>query len=81
MPKILRKNVPFAVINHLALRVRQREIPNEDLQSLARWLDTNPEVPEGPWFKRFSAMTVCGEGSLVKTFLEREHTAVGTEVE
>lgn len=80
MPKILRKNVPVAVINHLVLRVRQRAIPKEDLQSLGRWLDTNPEVPEGPWFKRFPAMTVCGEGSLVKTLLEREHTAVGTEV-
>ena len=25
-------------------------------------IDTEPEVPEGRWFKRFSGMTVCGEG-------------------
>lgn len=35
----------------------------------ARWLDTEPEVPEGAWYKRFSGMIVCGEGELVKTFL------------
>ncbi len=36
---------------------------------MAEWLGANPEVPEGKWFKRFSGMTVCGEGELVKTFL------------
>jgi hypothetical protein len=30
--------------------------------ALAAWLDTNPEVPEGEWFKRFPGMIVCGEG-------------------
>ena len=27
--------------------------------------DTNPEVPDGRWFKRFPQMTVCGEGVYV----------------
>jgi len=39
------------------------------------WLDTEPEVPNEKWFKRFPAMTVCGEGELVKTFLNREASA------
>jgi len=39
------------------------------LALLARWLDTEPEVPDGQWFKQFSGMTVCGEGDLIKTFL------------
>ena len=39
------------------------------LELLARWLDTEPDVPERQWFKRFSGMAVCGEGELVKTFL------------
>ena len=30
------------------------------------WFDTQPEVPHGKWFKRFSGMIVCGEGELVK---------------
>lgn len=81
MPDILRKNVPPAVIKHLARRIRERHVPIEDLQSFAAWLDTNPTVPSGPWFKRFAKIIVCGEGELVKTFLEDRHTATGTEVE
>lgn len=41
----------------------------KQLELLAAWLDGEPEVPEGPWYKRFSGMTVCGEGELIKTFL------------
>jgi hypothetical protein len=47
---------------------------------LAEWLDTEPEVPEGKWFKRFSAMIVCGKGELVTTFLTRNQIATGTEL-
>ena len=32
MPKVRRKNVPRAAIEHLALRVRERALPIEDLQ-------------------------------------------------
>jgi len=44
------------------------------------WLDSQPEVPDGKWFKRFSEMTVCGEGELVKTFLTSDQSPVGDEV-
>lgn len=81
MPKVRRKNVPVAVIEHLVRRIRERHIPPEDLQSFAAWLDKDPTVPNGEWFKRFANIIVCGEGELVKTFLENQHTAVGTEVE
>ncbi|HEY9173175.1 MAG TPA: hypothetical protein VI136_12895 [Verrucomicrobiae bacterium] len=36
----------------------------------ADWLSTEPEVPEGKWFKRFPGMTVCGEGELVRTIAQ-----------
>ena len=81
MPKVRRKKVPREVIEHLARRVRERHVPVEDLQCLARWLDTDPTVPDGLWFKRFAKIVVCGKGELVKTFLEEQHTAIGTEVE
>ena len=81
MPQVRRKNVPPAVIEHLARRVRERHVPIEDLQNLAKWLDGNPTVPSGPWFKRFAKVIVCGKGELVKTILEDSHTAVGFEVE
>jgi hypothetical protein len=45
--------------------------------ALAAWLDTNPEVPAGDWFKRFPGMTVCGEGELVKRSCFRDKRPIG----
>ena len=80
VPRIRRAKVPEAVLRHLLQRIRDREIPTSALQVFAAWADKNPEVPPGKWFKRFSQMTVCGEGELVLTFLIPKQTAVGKEV-
>ena len=80
MPWIRRHNLPPALLNHLLDRIRSREISVEELGLLAEWLDTEPEVPERKWFKRFSAMIVCGKGELVTTFLTRNQIATGTEL-
>ena len=69
MPKVRRRDLPPALLQHLLDRIQQRQISAEQLGLLAEWLDTVPEVPVDKWFKRFSGMTVCGEGELVKTFL------------
>ncbi len=69
MPKIRREILPERLLVHLLTRVRQRRISHEQLILLARWLDTEPEVPAGRWFKRFPGFTVCGEGGLIRTFL------------
>ena len=69
MPRIRREGVPEPLMAHLIRRVRQREISTSQLGLLARWVATDPEVPEGQWFKRFPEMIVCGEGSLIRTFL------------
>ena len=69
MPRIRRQNVPPALFQHLLDRVQSRKIPASQLELLAKWLDSEPEVPEGQWYNRFSGMTVCGDGELVKTFL------------
>ena len=50
--------------------MRQRGISWEQIVLLARWLDTEPVVPDGKWFKRLAGFTICGEGELIKTFLE-----------
>ena len=65
---------------HLIRRVREREISTSQLGLLARWLATDPEVPEGRWFKRFPEMIVCGEGSVVKTLLRTGQLPAGEEV-
>jgi len=46
----------------------------------ADWLDSEPEVPNERWFKRFPGMIVCGEGELVKTFLTSGQAPIGTEL-
>ena len=69
MPRVRRQNVPPALFQHLLDRVESRKIPASQLELLAKWLDSEPEVPEGQWYKRFSGMTVCGEGESIKTFL------------
>ena len=80
MPKVRRQKLPEALLRHLLLRVRQREISDDQITLLAHWLDTNPEVPNGKWFKKFSGMTVCGEGELVKTFLLPGQLPTGEEI-
>ena len=69
MPKIRRRKLPEALLIHLVARIRQRNISAEQIVLLARWLDTEPVVPEGKGFKRFAGFILCGEGELIKTFL------------
>ena len=80
MPKVRRRNLPRALYAHLLERIQEREISSAQLILLLQWLDTEPEVPEERWFKRFSGMTVCGESELVKTFLRPDQAATGTEL-
>ena len=68
MPRIRRRGVPRALLEHLWLRVDERKISISQLELFATWLDGGPEVPHGKWFKSFPEMIVCGEGELVKTF-------------
>lgn len=68
MPKVRRQHVPPALFQHLLDRI-QRSIEARQLELLARWLDSEPEVPDGLWYKALAGMYVCGEGNLVKTFL------------
>jgi len=80
MPKIRRQNLPPRLLDHLLDRVDGRNISAAQLGLLADWLRTDPEVPGGKWFKRFSGMTVCGEGGLIKTFLQAGQLPDGKEL-
>ena len=77
MPKVRRQSVPPALFQHLLDRIQSRKIPASQLELLAAWLDTEPDVPEGEWYKRFSGMTVCGAGEFVKTFQLPSQTPKG----
>lgn len=80
MPRVRRRQIPPALFQHLLVRIREREIAPNQLGLFAAWLDTEPAVPAGKWFKRFPGMTVCGEGELVKTFLRSGQAPVGEEM-
>ena len=80
MAKIRRRNLPPALLQHLLDRIQTRDIASDQLGAFAQWLDTEPEVPVGHWFKRFDGMVVCGEGELVKTFLRPGQLPSGEEV-
>ena len=69
MPQVRRNDIPPALFRHRLDRIQERQIDASQLELLAKWLDGEPEVPEGPWYRKFSGMTVCGEGELIKTFL------------
>jgi hypothetical protein len=81
MPKLKRSDLPQAVFNHLLVGVQKGRISVDGVQQFQVWMDSNPTVGPGNWFKRFGDFTVCGRGPLVLTFLESHHTAVGEEVE
>jgi hypothetical protein len=80
MPKVQRRNLPPSLYAHLLERVQQRHISGKQLTLMIAWLDGDPEVPSGKWFKRFPGMIVCGDGELIKTFLVPGQVASGEEV-
>jgi hypothetical protein len=80
VPKIRRQGLPPSLYAHLLDRIQQREISAQQLRLMLRWMDTQPEVPSGRWFKRFPEVIVCGEGELIKTFLSPSQAPIGEEI-
>jgi hypothetical protein len=81
VPKIEWKGLPPALRDHLFERARERKISIEDLYQLKLWRESEPEAPDGPWYKDFGSFKICGEGKYPKTFLLRGQTARGTEID
>ena len=80
MPKIRWQALPLQLKQHLVERLREREITRDDLEALRRWISTDPEVPDGPWWKNFGTFKLTGEGQFPKTFLTRHQSAFGQEL-
>ena len=80
MPRIRRQGLPPRLLDHLLDRASERKISADQFKLLADWLRTDPEVPNGKWFKKFSGLTVCGEGEFIKTFLQPGQIATGKEI-
>lgn len=80
MPKIQWTNLPAELRDHLFDRARERQISTEDLYQLKLWRESNPEAPEGRWYKDFGSFKICGEGRYPRTFLLRGQVVVGQEI-
>jgi hypothetical protein len=71
---------PARAARHLFDRLRDRKITVENLYQLKLWKESEPEAPDGPWFKDFGSFKVCGEGKYPKTFLLRGQAARGQKL-
>jgi hypothetical protein len=80
VPKIQWTNLPPALSSHLFDRLRDRKITVDDLYRLKLWRESEPDAPDGLWFKNFGTFKVCGEGKYPKTFLLAGQAARGTEL-
>lgn len=80
MPRIQWTDLPPALRDHLFERLRERRISAEDLYRLKVWRESDPEAPQGLWYKDFGSFKLCGEGKYPKTFLMRGQTARGEKL-
>ena len=54
-------NFPTKLRQHLVQRMADRSITIADLNQLRLWVESNPEVPDGEWYKDFGSFKVCAE--------------------
>ena len=80
MPKIRWNDLPPALRDHLFDRLRERMISAEDLYRLQLWRESQPEAPDGAWYKDFRSFKICGEGEFPKTFLLAGQPAKGEKL-
>jgi len=72
--------LPAAVRDHLVQRMHERNVGLADLNQLRLWMESKPDVPEGPWYKDFDSFELCGEGKYPKTFLLPNQLAKGQKL-
>jgi hypothetical protein len=80
MPKIKRPP-PQRILDHLIERYHDGRIEATDFLELKHWLESDPDVPRGKWFKRFKTGTLAGHGETPSTFLTPGMSVEGQEVE
>jgi hypothetical protein len=81
MPQIaIWSQLPTAIRDHLVERMHDRQIGLDDLNQLRLWMESKPDVPDGPWYKDFGSFKLCGEGSYPKTFLLSSQLARGRKL-
>lgn len=72
--------IPAGIRQHLVQRMHDRKIGLEDMNRLREWIESQPDVPEGDWWKDFGSFKLCGHGKYPKTFLLPGQAAAGQEL-
>ena len=80
MPKI-KKPPPAGILDHLIQRYREGRVSSADFLELKHWLESDPDVPKGKWYKRFNTGTLAGKGEMPSTFLAPGMAAECEEVQ
>ena len=80
MPKI-KKPPPKGILDHLVKRYREGRISSSDFLELKHWLESDPNVPNGKWYKRFKNGILAGNGEVPSTFLSPGMAVEGQEVQ
>ena len=60
MPPVQWANLPAPLRDHLFERLRERKISAADLYALRLWRESEPEAPDGDWYKDFGSFKICG---------------------
>lgn len=77
----IKRPPPAGILNHLLKRYREGRIRDSDLLELKHWMESDPNVPNGKWYKRFKSGTLAGKGELPLTFLAPGMAVDGEEVD
>jgi len=59
---------------------RRKWITAEDLYQLKAWRESDPDAPDGFWYKDFGSLEICGEGKYPKIFLLAGQPAKGEKL-
>lgn len=80
MPKLQWERLPRAKWAHLRDRAKERKVSEADLFELAEWKSSDPDVPDGDWYKDFGTFKLCGTGRCPSTFLLPGQVAKGKKL-
>ncbi len=81
MPQIASwSQIPANIRQHLVQRMHDRNIGMKDLNRLRQWIELQPQVPEGDWYKDFGSFKLCGRGKYPRTFLLPGQAPSGQEL-
>jgi hypothetical protein len=74
VPKIQWSGLPEALRRHLLLRLKERQVTEQDLLKLMEWRQSEPDAPDGLWYKDFRFLQDLRRGPVPKD-LPAERTA------